>query len=133
MLFYNLNKWFWDLPDAFHHVTFAVLVGLYAHLIFGFFMIRKRLKPHVIKYFFLRTGILFFLLFLKSDDDTLGMLDLFLPVWLITYIDGLIILNGFGFHRCQNLTGAVKRIFQFRIPKDNPMSSEKLSPDSKNL
>lgn len=116
MQFHELNSWFWQLPEIFHLITFALLIVLYAHLFFGFYMIKKRLKKHVKKWFLLRTGILFFYLIIKADEPAFGMFDLFLPIYIIGYIDGLIILNGFGFHRCQNLRQALKRIFKFRTP-----------------
>lgn len=108
-----INDWFWSLPLWMHLMAFAVMVGLFTHLFFGFWMVRKRLPKHVIKYFTFRTVIVLILLFYKVD----AMLDLFLPMYLFSYIDGLIILNGFGLYRCQNMKSAFSKISTFKSVK----------------
>ena len=113
MDFFELNKIMWQFPGWIHLATFAFLVVCYSHMVVGFIMIRKKLKPHVKRYFTCRTLIMLIYLFLKADNEQLGMFDLFLPIYIFCYLDGLIILNGFGFHRCPNLKAAIIKIFKF--------------------
>ena len=113
MDFEAINDWFWALPFGWHLLTFAVMVGLFTHLTFGFWMVRKKLPKYVIKYFILRCVVVLLLLFSKID----AMLDLFLPMYIFSYIDGLIILNGFGLYRCQNMSQALNKIATFKTIK----------------
>lgn len=117
MNFSNFNSWFYTLPEAFHLLAFALVVGLYAHLFLGFWTIRKRIKPHVIWYFCIRYGFMFTYVFGKVQDDKYGMFDVFLPLYLISYIDGLIILKGHNFHRCKSLRDAIRQITNFESRK----------------
>lgn len=113
MDFESVNEWFWELSFGWHLLTFAVMISLFTHLIFGFWMVRNKLPRHVIKYFAFRTFIVLLLLFYKIDM----ILDLFLPMYLFSYIDGLIILNGFGLYRCQNMAQAFNKITTFKSRK----------------
>ena len=113
MNFETINEWFWSLPQGWHLLTFAVMIGLFTHLIFGFWMVRRKLPPHVIKYFVLRSLVVLILLFYKID----GILDLYLPMYIFSYFDGLIILNGFGFYRCKNMSHAFNKLTTFNTVK----------------
>jgi len=113
MDFYNINEWFWGLPNVLHILTWTVMIAIYSHLIFGFWMVRHKLPKHVVKYFLIRTLVITFLLFMKTD----AMLDLFLPMYLFSYFDGLIILNGFGLYRCKNMKQAFKKVTNFQSKK----------------
>lgn len=114
MEFYELNLWFWQLPEIVHIITFAFLVACYTHLLFGFWLHRGRIPLHVKKYFISRALLYIIYMFAKSEDLRYGMFDLFLPIYVLGYIDGLIILNGFGFYRCKNFAQAVRKIFRFQ-------------------
>lgn len=114
MEFQNTNQMFWELPVWVHLLSFAIMIGLYAHLSFGFWMVRKKLPGHVIKYFLGRTVIILIFLFMKT---LYGKMDVFLLLYLISYIDGLIILNGFGLQRCKNMKQAFKKITKFQTAK----------------
>lgn len=114
MHFFELNKWFWSLPEIFHVGAFAVIIALYTHLMYGFYLNRKRIPPHVQKYFLIRTIVYLLYVFGKVEDERFGMFDTFLPIYFLAYIDGLIILNGFAFYRCKNLSQAIHKIFKFK-------------------
>lgn len=111
--FQGANEWFWSLPETLHFIVFAVLLAGYAQLFFGFWMVRKRLAKHVTRYFIGRTTILFMIMLLKSNTHAWGMFDLFLPIYVFSYFDGLIVLNGFGVYRCRNMKQAGKKIMTF--------------------
>lgn len=113
LTFQGANQWFWDLPEIYHVITFSVLIAAYAQLFFGFWMVRKRLVRHITVYFLVRTIILFGLVIMKSNTHDWGLFDLFLPAYIFSYIDGLIVLNGFGVYRCQNMKQAGKKIMKF--------------------
>lgn len=123
LTFQGVNEWFWQLPELFHVITFAALIAVYAQLFFGFWMVRKRLARHIVVYFLGRTFILFSIIILKSNTHDWGLFDLFLPVYLFSYIDGLIVLNGFGIYRCQNMKQAGKKIMKFNSVKSKTMKA----------
>tara|TARA_R110002020_G_scaffold318905_3_gene534525 strand:- start:124 stop:489 length:366 start_codon:yes stop_codon:yes gene_type:complete len=101
------------LPEGVHMLAFASLLMLYAFLCFGFWMERKKHKTHVKIYFSIRTSLIMLYMFIKASDTGFGMFDLFLPVYIIGWIDGLIVIKGFTFYRCENLKDAFKRMTNF--------------------
>ena len=112
-IFSTANQVLRDLPDMVHNFTWIILMVLYAHLAFGAWMERKKLKTHMRKYLIVRMGIMLFYLCVKAVDVKLGMFDLFLPGYLLFYFDGLIIVKGFVFQRCTDFKQAVKRLTKF--------------------
>lgn len=113
----EINEWFYTLPEIIHVMAFALLIACYAHLFLGFWKVKNRIKKHVIFYFLIRFFIVIFYLFAKVEDEFYGMFDLFFPLYLITYIDGLIVLKGHSFHRCQDIREATKKLTNFQSRK----------------
>ncbi|TQI72268.1 hypothetical protein JM79_3225 [Gramella sp. Hel_I_59] len=114
MRFFEYNSWWWDLPNYFHDLAFTILMAAYMHMTYGFFLYWSRLRFPVKAYFLLRTAIYLFYIMAKSEDSQLGMMDLFFPIYILAYIDGLIILNGAGFYRCREIIKAFIKIFKFK-------------------
>lgn len=114
MSFYDLNEVFYSLPGWPSQIVFAILVALYTHLFFGFWLVRKRIPGRVCKYFLARTIISVCYIFFKAEDPDFKLLDIFLPLYFINYLDGLIILNGWGLYRCKSLRQAIKKLITFR-------------------
>lgn len=114
MTFYELNRFFWNLPDFTHTLAFALLVALYTHLFYGFWLVRHRIPGRVCNYFVVRSLIAVAYFFFKAEDQTLKLFDLFYPLFLINYLDGLIILNGWGLYRCKSLRLALIKLITFR-------------------
>ena len=108
-----IQQYLVDLPEVLHILAFALLLMLYAFLCFGFWMERRKHKTHVKVYFVLRTGLIVLYMFMKASDVGFGMLDLFLPIYIIGWIDGLIVLKGFTFYRCNSLRDAFQRMTNF--------------------
>lgn len=114
MKFFEYNLWWWELPQYFHDLAFTLLIAAYMHMTYGFFLYWKRLTKPVKLYFLLRVSIYLFYVMAKSEDSAFGMMDLFFPIYLLAYVDGLIILNGKGFYRCRNIIKAFTKIFKFK-------------------
>lgn len=110
----QINEWFYTLPAIVHIFAFSILIACYAHLFLGFWKIKNRIKKHVIVYFLIRFIIIIFYVFAKDENDFYGMFDLFFLLYLITYVDGLIILKGHSFHRCKDIKEAKKKITNFQ-------------------
>lgn len=115
----QINGWFQELPAILHILAFGVIIACYAHLFLGFWKIRKRIKTHVVFYFSVRFVFMLGYVISKSQDPVYGMFDFFLPIYVFSYVDGLIILKGRSFHRCNNLRAAVKKLLDFQSRKPN--------------
>ena len=102
-----------ELPEGLHMAAFALLLMLYAFLCFGFWMERRKHKRHVKIYFVIRTSLIMLYMFMKASDSGFGMFDLFLPLYITCWIDGLIVIKGFTFYRCENLKDAFRRMTNF--------------------
>lgn len=111
--FSSLNQLLRALPEEVHLFTYMVMLALYAHLLYGAFIERKKLKPHVRWYMKIRGFIMTSYLCLKAVDVRYGMFDLFLPIYILFYVDGLIIVKGYMFHRCTGFMAAMKRLIKF--------------------
>tara|TARA_R100000789_G_scaffold7574_1_gene11869 strand:+ start:2341 stop:2706 length:366 start_codon:yes stop_codon:yes gene_type:complete len=116
-IFSTANKAVRSLPDIVHYCTWMVMMLLYAHLLFGAWMERKKLRPHVRWYLRVRGFLMLFYICVKAVDIRYGMFDLFLPIYVLFYVDGLIIVKGYTFHRCQTFANALKRIIKFNAKK----------------
>ena len=116
-LFSNANKFVKSFPEIVHWCTWVVVMLLYAHLLFGAWMERKKLRRHVRVYMMFRGGLMLFYICVKSVDIKYAMFDLFLPIYLLFYVDGLIIVKGYTFHRCENFWKAIKRITKFNAKR----------------
>jgi len=112
-LFSTANQVLKNLPEEIHLLTWILLLTLYAHLLYGAFIERNKLKPHVSWYLKIRGFMMLFYLCVKAVDVRYGMFDLFLPIYILFYIDGLIIVKGYMFHRCEGFVGAMKRLTKF--------------------
>lgn len=112
-IFSTANDFLRALPEEVHLFTWMVMLTLYAHLLYGSFLERKKLKPHVRVYLIIRGFFMLSYLCIKGADIRYGMFDLFLPLYLFVYIDGLIIVKGYMFHRCEGFITAMKRITKF--------------------
>ena len=112
-----LNEYLNSLPYWMHVATLAFVIAIYAHLFLGFWMVRRKLPGHVIKYFVFRTSLIFTFILMRSEYGSYGIIDLFFPIYIVSYIDGLIILQGFGFYRCKGLMQALKKIIRFNSVK----------------
>ncbi|MBT0607647.1 hypothetical protein [Aequorivita echinoideorum] len=127
--FSEMNAALRALPPEVHELTWLVMIVLYGHLIYGAFLERKKLKPHVRWYLKIRAFIMMFYLCVKAVDVKYGMFDLFLPIYILFYVDGLIIVKGYMFHRCENFFLAMKRLTSFNSKKINvtpaPNNNEK--------
>ena len=126
-VFSTANECMQGLPDVLHDFTWLVLMALYAHLLFGAWIERKKLKPHVRWYLRFRGALMLFYLCVKAVDVRYGMFDLFLPIYLLFYVDGLIIVKGYTFHRCLTFWPAIKRITKFNSKKDENSNSNRTS------
>ncbi len=111
--FYELNQYFWNLPGWIHLGVFLIMLMAYAHLIIGFFMVRKKLRWPMCIYLVIRNLMYLTFFFLKSEDDNFGMLDGFLPVYVMSYIDGLIMLKTHPLMMCKSFKETVTKIFKF--------------------
>tara|TARA_R100001530_G_scaffold136299_1_gene116287 strand:+ start:903 stop:1271 length:369 start_codon:yes stop_codon:yes gene_type:complete len=112
-IFSTANAALRSLPEEIHLITWIVMLALYAHLLYGAFIERKKLKPHVRWYLKIRGFLMIGYLCIKAVDVRYGMFDLFLPIYILFYIDGLIIVKGYMFHRCEGFVAAMKRLTKF--------------------
>src|SRR5690554_524580 len=115
--FSGVNLILRNLPDEVHLLTWFVMLALYAHLLYGSFLERHKIKQHVRWYLSIRGFMMIVYLCIKGADVRYGMFDLFLPIYLLFYIDGLIIVKGYTFHRCQTFLQAMKRLTKFNSKK----------------
>lgn len=113
-IFSNINTALRSLPDEIHLITWAILMALYAHLLYGSFLERKKIKTHARIYLMIRGFLMLSYLCFKAVDIHYGMFDLFLPIYIFFYTDGLIIVKGYSFHRCEGFVDAFNRITKFR-------------------
>ena len=118
MDFYRYNDYLWGLPNWVHTVALLILIAAYAHLIFGYWLVRYRIPRYVKKYFALRCILYILYMMFKAQDKNFGMADLFFPIYMRGYIDGLITLNGWGFYRCKNLKEGIIKLITFRSEKN---------------
>ncbi len=118
MTFYNYNDFLWALPQWVHSLALIILVAAYAHLMFGYYLVRDRIPRYVKRYFVLRSVLYIMYMMFKAQDKEFGMADLFFPIYFMSYIDGLITLNGWGFYRCKNLWEGIKKLITFRSQRN---------------
>lgn len=112
-IFSTVNQLLRSLPEEIHLLTWIIMLALYAHLLYGAFIERKKLKSHVRWYLKIRGFIMLSYLCIKAADIRYGMFDLFLPLYIFSYIDGLIIVKGYMFHRCEGFIAAMRRLTKF--------------------
>ncbi|MCT8340490.1 hypothetical protein MG296_10530 [Flavobacteriaceae bacterium TK19130] len=116
-MFSTINNYLRSMPEFVHELTWIILMALYAHLLFGAWIERKKMKSHVKAYMIIRATIMLFYLCVKAVDVRYGMFDLFLPIYILFYVDGLVIVKGYQFHRCDSFIKAFRRVTKFSSKK----------------
>lgn len=101
MNFDNLNNLIKSSPEIYHFLVSGILIAMMAHLIIGFVHMYIK-KPRLFNIIWIVSySVVLFLFFGKFSSPGYTMLDIFLPVYFIFYIQSVMFFNmRFRFCKC---------------------------------